>query len=142
MRPSERTNRNMLNAYFDALNAREPDRVASFYTSDSVLEDTSTMEKSYGTEEIKMHVRRHLFEDMLLAFPGMRFEIIRMIESHDDAAVEWVLKGKQEGIYMGIPPSGKEFEVKGTTVFVLRDSKIRYATVYWNPGNIAKQLRE
>ncbi|MEM2901024.1 MAG: ester cyclase, partial [Thermoplasmata archaeon] len=80
--------------------------------------------------------------ELLKGFPDLRFELKDTISDEKGVAVEWTLVGTHEGLFMGVQPTNKKIEVKGTTIFRISDHKIISAAEYWNPSLLFNQIKE
>jgi predicted ester cyclase len=63
-------------------------------------------------------------EDFYAAFPGMRADVLELVESGDKLAARLLLSGgRHEREYLGVPPSGAEVQMPITTILTMRDGK-------------------
>jgi len=53
---------------------------------------------------------------------------------------EWVLTGTHMKALPGIPPTGKKFSVRGTSIIELQAGKIMRNSDYWNLASMLVQL--
>ena len=107
--------------YNDAWNARDVDRIVSFWAEDGVMDDVPLGEAAIGIEAVRKGV-----EDWLTAFPDMVSEQEGRSISVDDAvAYEWRLSATNEGPYDGRPATGRRIEYRGIAVLEVNgDGKI------------------
>jgi predicted ester cyclase len=61
---------------------------------------------------------------MWTAFPDLRFRGEVILVGEDGFAQHWVMSGTQTGPYLGMPPTGKHFEICGVTAFRMRGGKV------------------
>jgi steroid delta-isomerase-like uncharacterized protein len=57
------------------------------------------------------------------AFPDAEFEIEEVVAGEDGAAVRWTLRGTHEGDWLGLPPTGRRFEIPGMHMIRIRGGK-------------------
>ncbi len=58
------------------------------------------------------------------AFPDLRMFILDTIAEEDVVAIRFALTGTHEGIFMGIPPTGRDVEIGGCSIFHFGDGQI------------------
>jgi len=58
------------------------------------------------------------------AFPDFQFSILDQIAEGDKVATRWTIRGTHEGEFQGIPPSGKQIEMTGITIFRIANGKL------------------
>ena len=68
------------------------------------------------------------------------FQIDDMIAEGDRVAVRVTASARQVGEFMGMPPSGKSYEIGEIHIFRLRDGKVSEHWHEYNPGALMKQL--
>ncbi len=56
--------------------------------------------------------------------PDQTFFIQEMYENDDSVCITWFWSGTHKGEVSGIPPSGKNLNMSGATVYYFRDNKI------------------
>jgi len=68
------------------------------------------------------------------------FQIDDMIAEADRVAVRVTASARQVGEFMGMPASGKSYEIGEIHIFRLRDGKVTEHWHEYNPGALMKQL--
>jgi steroid delta-isomerase-like uncharacterized protein len=58
------------------------------------------------------------------AFPDFQFSILDQIAEGDKVATRWIIRGTHEGEFEGMPPSGKQIEMTGITIFRIANGKL------------------
>jgi len=80
----------------------------------------------------------------LVAFPDLRFDIIRTVADGDTVVYVWSGKGTHGGpltLPSGtVPPTGKRADVPGILVTTIQDGKIVREETYWNQVELLAQL--
>ncbi len=59
------------------------------------------------------------------AFPDLRHRVDEMIGEGTTVAARWTVEGTHRGDFQGIPATGRQVKLSGTTVHHLADGKIR-----------------
>lgn len=70
----------------------------------------------------------------------LTFSVNWMIAEGDKVAVCFTAKGTHDGVFRGIPPTGKQFEVSGMTVWRFVKGKIAEEWVFSNDFDLYRQL--
>ncbi len=58
------------------------------------------------------------------AFPDFQFSILDQIAEGDKVATRWTIRGTHKGEFQGMPPSGKQIEMTGITIFRIANGKL------------------
>jgi steroid delta-isomerase-like uncharacterized protein len=101
-------NTDVAQAWMDAWNSHNPDKVAALYTEDTVLEDVTLGAVSRGRAAI-----RDFAVSTFTALPDGRFDLVGSTVKDGHGTIEWVLRGTDTGIFGG---TGKPFSVRGVSV--------------------------
>ncbi len=104
--------------YAEAHNTRDPDLVDELFAPDYVHHDPFP-----GMSPDREGTKRS-FSLVQTAFPDAEFEIEEVVAGEDKAAVRWTLRGTHEGEWLGIPPTGRRFEIPGMHMIRIHDGKI------------------
>jgi steroid delta-isomerase-like uncharacterized protein len=88
-----------------------------------------------GPEEVAGY-----FEETRRAFPDQRNEVLALHHADDGVLVEAVIRGTHEGPLRGLPPTGREFEVRILAFFVFEDDKLVCERVYFDQSTVLRQL--
>jgi steroid delta-isomerase-like uncharacterized protein len=80
------------------------------------------------------------FEETRRAFPDQRNELIALHHSDDAVIVEAMLYGTHEGPLRGLPPPGREFEMRFCALFLFDEDRLVCERVYFDAGTILRQL--
>jgi steroid delta-isomerase-like uncharacterized protein len=75
--------------------------------------------QAVGTEGVKQAVTW-----LRSTFPGARVTIEDMIAEGDKVVACWALRGAQHGVFMDIPPTGKQVTLTGISIYRIADRKI------------------
>lgn len=116
---------------FDAWNAHDADKVASFYTDDVIYEDVAFGEVAHGHDELKK-----LATGFFTAVPDLKLEVIDASREGDHGWVEWKFSGTDVGLYK----TGKKFSVRGASLFQMRHGKFSANKDYYDSATIMRQV--
>ena len=89
----------------------------------------------HGPDDLEAHVREHR-----TAFPDFIVTPEAVLDDEEVVMTEWTATGTHEGEFNGIPPTGRTFEHKGMSKFVIADGKVQEERMYYDPQEIAEQL--
>jgi steroid delta-isomerase-like uncharacterized protein len=135
VRPAEGREELILD-YLAAWNARDPERIASFFTDDAVYEDQGAGLVARGRERIREHAAR-----VHVAFPDLRFELVRAAHGDDFTAGEWNARMTHLGNLDGLRPTGRVIESSGVDVATLDpDGRIVHLASYYDGAGIMRVL--
>lgn len=112
---------NFLQAFADAFNAHDADKIMSMMTDDCIFQASAGPdvdgEKFVGKEEVKK-----AFQQVFATFPDARWANARHFISGDKGVSEWVFSGTKS--------NGTRVEVTGCDLFIFRDGKIAVKNSY------------
>jgi predicted ester cyclase len=100
------------------LNTDNRDAADEFFNLDFV-DHTNPPHLKYGLDSHKEIAR--IFH---AAFPDVKWTIIDSIAEGDKVVVRLVYRATHTGDFFGIPPTGRQVEVKGTHILRIRNGKI------------------
>jgi steroid delta-isomerase-like uncharacterized protein len=131
----------VLQALFDAINARDLDRLETLHADEYELVDEATGEVFRG----QRGARRNN-EVWLDAFPDLRWDVTNVIENGDHAAVEATGRGTHTGPLRtddGVqPPTQRRIEIRICTVGHVRDGKLVDGRDYYDRSLLLRQLAD
>ena len=80
------------------------------------------------------------FTETRTAFPDQRNELIALHHSDDAVIVEANLYGTHLGPYRGLPPTGREFQMRFCALFLFDEDRLVCERVYFDAGTVLRQL--
>ncbi|WP_454195770.1 ester cyclase [Nocardia sp. Marseille-Q1738] len=82
------------------------------------------------------------FRDVHAAVPDLTVEILSVTAQDERAVVHWRMRGRFDGTaqLIGLAPNGRQLNLLGTDVFVVRDGLIVSNTAIVNGLDLARQL--
>jgi steroid delta-isomerase-like uncharacterized protein len=89
----------------------------------------------HGPDALEAHVR-----ELRTAFPDFTLTPEAVLEDEELVMAEWTATGTHEGEFNGVPPTGRTFQHKGMSKFVIVNGKVQEERMYYDPREIAEQL--
>lgn len=74
------------------------------------------------------------------AFPDMQIAIEEMVASGETVMAEVRITGTHEGEFKGLPPTGREVDIRGMGKFVIEDGTVEACRLYYDTQEMADQL--
>ena len=121
--------------FADAWTQHNPDAIDDLFTKDGIYEDIAAGESWQGTDKIK-----NLMKSTLEAIPNFNVKINQWFSDKDKVSCEWIMTGTQSGNFPNIPETGKSFSVRGSSVILLENGKIKHWTDYYDMYTFLHQL--
>jgi len=89
----------------------------------------------HGPDALEAYVR-----ELRAAFPDFTITPVALLEDAEIVMAEWTAKGTHEGEFNGLSPTGRTFDHKGMSKFIIADGKVQEERMYYDPREIAEQL--
>jgi steroid delta-isomerase-like uncharacterized protein len=80
------------------------------------------------------------FEETRAAFPDQRNELLALHHADEAVIAEAMLYGTHLGPFRGLPPTGREFEMRFCALFLFEDDRLVCERVYFDAATILRQL--
>jgi steroid delta-isomerase-like uncharacterized protein len=126
----------LMGEYLAAWNARDAERIASFFTENAVYDDRGAGVVARGRDQIRAHASR-----VHAAFPDLRFDLVRAAHGEDFSAGEWRSRMTHSGSFDGLAPTGRLVESSGVDVATLdADERIVHLVSYYDGAEIMRAL--
>ncbi len=126
----------ILRDYQSAWNARDADRIASFFTDDATYDDRGAGEVARGRAAIAAHAAK-----VHAAFGDLRFEMVRAAHGDDFTAGHWTSRMTHTGAIDGLAPSGRVVTSEGVDVATLDDQgRITHLVSFYDGAQILRDL--
>lgn len=130
-----RTPEETVRAYFDAVAARDPDAMVTFW-ADEGIEEILPVGIFRGPDEI-----RGYFQELFAAVPDMEFSVERVLAKDDDVLVQWRATGTFDGgPLQGIEPTGRRVELRGLDWLEVEGEKIVRNTAFADGAQLAREM--
>ena len=122
--------------YLAAWNARDAERIASFFTEEAVYDDRGAGALACGRDQIRAHASR-----VHAAFPDLHFELVRAAHGDLFTAGEWRSRMTHRGEIDGLAATGKVVESGGVDVATLdSEGQITHLVSYYDGAAILRDL--
>lgn len=122
--------------YLAAWNARDAERIASFFAEDAVYEDRGAGAVAPGREAIRDHAAR-----VHAGFPDLHFELVRAAHGDDFTAGEWRSRMTHGGDFEGLAATGNVVESSGVDIATLDgDERIVHLASFYDGAAIMRDL--
>lgn len=113
----------------------DPEALADLFAPDAEYDDVAFGIVSRGSDGV-----RGWAESFLASFPDLVVDIVSELAVDGDEVVEWLMSGTHAGEFAGLPPSGRNFEVRGVSILRVREGRITRCSDYWDLGTVRRQL--
>jgi predicted ester cyclase len=127
---TRQTNRQLMEAFAFA---QDPGVMAE----DVSLCDLAQERTFHGREAVTALL--HAF--FLQGFTSIRTEVQAMVVDEEEVALAFVFRGRQDGLFMGIPPTRLEVNLPMVVLCRIQAGQIQQAALYYNAGTLLRQLR-
>ena len=117
-----------------AWNARDPDVLARDYTDDATIV-SPIFRTVQGNDAI-----HDSFQTLFSTFPDWQYIGQDVLVDGDNVAQPFVVRATHTGEFMGLPGSGRKFDIQGVRLFKMRDGLIAYERRYYDFTGLLIQL--
>jgi predicted ester cyclase len=112
-------------SYFDAVAARDPDAMVSYWSADGI-EEILPVGIFRGPDEV-----RGYFRELFAAVPDLEVKVERILAKGGDVVVQWRADGTFDGgPLQGIEPTGRRVELRGLDWLEVEGDKITRNTAF------------
>jgi steroid delta-isomerase-like uncharacterized protein len=126
----------LVEPYFDAWNARDPEAVAAAFAEGGTYTDPTVAGPPLTGTAIADHARA-----LLAAFPDLSFEMLGGQRADGGQVItQWLMHGTNTGPWNGQPPAGRPVTMRGVDVSTVAAGKITSVEGYFDRQNMAEQL--
>jgi steroid delta-isomerase-like uncharacterized protein len=80
------------------------------------------------------------YQETRAAFPDQRNEVIALHHADDAVIVEFDLLGTHDGVFRGVPPTGRSFRCRMAAIFEFEGEDLVCERVYFDSATILRQL--
>src|ERR1700749_99805 len=126
-------------AFAASLSAHDMDAFAALFADDYVNHQASAAAPPPPPGAPHKQLTVDFFTARLHGLPDLKVSIERMVATDDQVAASFVYEGTQQGVLLGIPPTGKNMRLTSCDIFRIANGKI---AEHWGMGDIAGQLAE
>jgi steroid delta-isomerase-like uncharacterized protein len=115
-------------------NARDAEALASRHTDDGVI--ISPIYRTVKGRHDILQSYRALFE----TFPDWQYVGERLLVDGEHVAQQFVVNATHSGEFMGLPGSGRKFDIQGVRMFEMQEGRIAYERRYYDFTGLLVQL--
>ncbi len=127
----------LMYSYFSGWTARDIDLLLNSVTDDFLFNERP-MTMSNGLKG-KPRFQEYL-TTLFTAFPDLTKSIRSINACETRVWIEWTMTGTHQGEFCGIAPTQRKIKIQGASVFKIQDSKISSERLYWDMGDLLRQL--
>ncbi len=115
-------NETIARTFIEAWDSKDIDKLCTLFVDDFVYPEVASGH-SYTTNEALSNYGNLTIQGI----PDSKFEIITLVANEKSAAVEWIWKGTNSvgWDFMGIPATGKYFELPGVSFMEIENRKMK-----------------
>jgi steroid delta-isomerase-like uncharacterized protein len=88
------------------------------------LYDDDVRLHGYSPEPMDKASVTGFYEQHFRAFPGGQIELLHTFADRDDLVTRFVMRGRHEGEFLGVPATGCEIALDGITIMRFRDGRV------------------
>jgi steroid delta-isomerase-like uncharacterized protein len=121
------------------LSAHDMDAFAALFADDYVNHQVSAAAPAPPPSARHKQLTVDFFTARLHGLPDLEVSIERMVAADDQVAASFVYEGTQQGVLLGVAPSGKHLRFTSCDIFRIANGKI---AEHWGMGDIAGQLAQ
>jgi steroid delta-isomerase-like uncharacterized protein len=132
---AEQENLRIARESMDAWSAHDPNRLTKSVDEKFVAESDTLPAAVNGPQGLAQFMNVYV-----TAFPDLRIAVDQMLADGDFVVTRWTATGTHRGPLMGIPPTNRSAVTHGCTVSQFRDGKGIHDWIYWDTGNLLRQL--
>lgn len=86
--------------------------------------DKNFVDRSFYGKEARLDEVKNSFREFRKAFPDMHVKIYDMIAEKDKIAVRFTLSGTHNGIFAGVPPTGRKISISVIDIMRIEDGRL------------------
>ena len=131
----ERQLEQLVQAYAAAKDAHDPDAALAFCHDDCFYESVPLGQRVQGKENLKL-----FYEALFQAFPDYQAAFDGLASGENSIVVWGIFRGTMCGPCLGIPPTGRSFEVPVVFVVTFRDGLIASDRGFFDLATLCEQL--
>jgi steroid delta-isomerase-like uncharacterized protein len=132
---AEHENLRLARESIEAWSAHDPDRLTRIVDEKFIAESDALPASVNGPGGLAQFMSVYV-----TAFPDLRFEIEQQLTDGDFVVTRWIATGTHRGVLMGIQPTNRRAVTHGCTVSQFQNGKGVHDWIYWDSGNLLRQL--
>ena len=131
--------RNLAQQFAATLTAHNIDAFAALYAEDFINHQTSAAAPPPAAGVTPKQGAVAVFAARLKGIPDLKVAIEVLVATKDHVAASFVYTGTQQGVLLGVPPTGKSLRFTSCDIFRVAGGKI---AEHWGMGDIAGVLAQ
>ncbi|RIJ48387.1 hypothetical protein D1614_11735 [Maribellus luteus] len=122
-------NESIARSFIEAWDIHDADLLTSLFAEEFTYTEVTTGRIYNDKDALAMYLNA-----TIAGIPDTRFEVVSIVANERFAVVEWIWKGTNTVGWpaMGIPPTGKYFELPGISVMEIENGQIIWNKDYWD----------
>ena len=122
-----------------ALNSHDIEAFAALFAENYVNHQTSAAAPPPAAGTTPKQATVAFFAGRLKGMPDLKVAIEAMVAGDDKVAASFVYAGTHQGVYLGVPPTGRNLRFTSCDIFALKNGLI---AEHWGMGDIAGALAQ
>ena len=122
--------------FTEAWNHHEADSAAALFAADYEGFDISEALPRRGQQGAQQWMQRYF-----RAFPDMHFTDGQIVVQGNRAAILWTAQGTHLGYLLNIPPTGRNFTVRGVSFLTITNNQIQRGEYIWDLAELLRCIR-
>ena len=131
--------RKLAEQFAATLSRHDIDAFAALFSDSYVNHQTSAAAPPPAAGTIPKQATVAFFAGRLKGLPDLEVAIEAMVAGEDKVAASFVYTGTHQGVYLGVPPTGRKLRFTSCDIFAVKDGLI---VEHWGMGDIAGALAE
>jgi steroid delta-isomerase-like uncharacterized protein len=134
-----RTPQQLAEAFAATLSAHDMDGFAALFADDYINHQVSAAAPAPAAGVSPKQATVGFFAARLKGLPDLKVTIEAIVAADDKVAASFVYEGTQQGVLLGVAPTGKRMRFTSCDIFRVADGKV---AEHWGMGDIAGQLAQ
>jgi steroid delta-isomerase-like uncharacterized protein len=136
---SDQPARKLAEQFAATLSRHDIDAFAALFSDSYVNHQTSAAAPPPTAGTIPKQATVAFFAGRLKGLPDLQVTIEAMVAGEDKVAASFVYNGTHQGVYLGVPPTGRKLRFTSCDIFAVKDGLI---VEHWGMGDIAGALAQ
>ena len=131
------SNKATFKRFHEATNTGDPEVISR--TIDEIVEPDVVIRTPLPVQTTGAEALKEVFARLLTAFPDLHVTVEDLIEEGDKVVGRNTVTGTHQGVYLGVPPTGKT--ITYAEIFIVRFADGRIAET-WGVVDVASQMKQ
>ncbi|MGC9971696.1 MAG: ester cyclase [Bryobacteraceae bacterium] len=129
-------NKELCRRYIEEVwNNRNMAAIDELFGANFIDHDPSSPDFGRGPESVRKRVNYYV-----TAFPDTRFSIEELLAEGDHCVIRWTVRATHRGELRGVPPTGRQVTITGTTTARVANGKFVESYSNWDALGLMQQL--